>query len=107
MPRSYIPPRLQILERFGAAVYTYLFRRAQGHTPAVHRIKSIGREYLRAGGTERGLRSTIEHVQQQAAPVLESWYELEPGDMLVGGAQGALATAMIAVIEDRPLDDDG
>ncbi len=98
-PRGgYIPRRLQILERFGAAVYTYLFRRAQGHTPEVHRIKSAGCEYLRAGGTERGLRETIAHVQAQAEPLLDQWYEIEPEDML-RTREGALSNALLAVIE--------
>jgi hypothetical protein len=101
MPRrrgGYVPHRLVILERFGAAVYTYLFRRAQKRSSGTRDIMRIAREYLAAGGTTRGLRQTIAHVQRQAGPLLCEWYEIAPHDPL---RTDALADTLVGHVERR------
>lgn len=98
MSRSYIPSRLGLLERFGAHLHAYLMLRARGAESALTRARVVdaGARYLRAGGGEGGLRRVVEHVQDQVAPLLEDWYDVRPGSLLLSGADGELADELVA-----------
>ena len=101
MARRYIPHRVVLLERFGAAYYLYLFLSAQGSKRADARalVVDSGRRYLRAGGTTTGLTNAVVHVQDQVHDLLEEWY----GEACVRGfgRRGSMAERIIREVERR------
>lgn len=97
---KYVPHRLVLLEKFGASYYTMLFRLAQAADAKKSRKRVVkgAVAYLRAGGTDRGLRETMAHVQTQAMPLLKDWYDVGDASPLLSGE---LAQAVVDAAEDQ------
>lgn len=99
--RTFIPERLVLLERFGAAYYAYLFLDAQGAPRARARSKAVraARRYLAAGGTSRGIERAVLLAQSQTRDLLEDWY----GASVVRGfgPRGAALRRLLSEIERR------
>ncbi|HEY5657777.1 MAG TPA: hypothetical protein VIY27_08295 [Myxococcota bacterium] len=98
---GYIPHRIVLLERFGAAFYTYLFRHAQGakRDASWRRAVEEARRYIRAGGTAAGVRNAAELAQQQTHDVIEAWY----GEAAVRGygRTGPMIERLVEAVEQR------